>query len=577
MKKIYLFLLAGFVLLTNNSCSDYLEVDHYDILPGDYMFLNEETAEAGLIGCYDTFYPTKDAFDEIGVDLAMWGFKPQFVLANHPSMDTQASGWDKAYCTQDWAAGSDEFKILWMGHYRAITRCNTFLAGLEDMDNNLFEAGETGKKIMEAQARAIRAWNYLNLARNFGRLPMLQTGENYSNTPSKPRADTEDETWDLVIEDLAYAVNILDWKPLNGEYGRITKGFCLSYQGIAKMFQGKYEDAKNLFKQVIESNTYSLLPCYSYLFDPEAAWTEEDIFAVVMWSDWGNNMGGVNGWGPQDDHYMTAVYCAASMEYNGWGSLFISWECYNSFEDGDRRRAASMVALGETNPFTGQTLGGSGDPNYTHVKHGSEYMPNISSLKYWRMEADYWNVINQPFAIRHLRYAEVLLDYAECCFRTGDAATGWNTIKQVRERAFGKLEVDNSLAIMDPTYPIPMLPNDAIVTIPDAETYYTQYKAEKGYKADTWLVALTMERRHEFNAEYSLHYDMKRSGIIDEFLDIEYPKNTGVPPGSDEAYDDWHTYRTFESNINRLLLYPIPYQEILTNDAISESDQNPGY
>lgn len=162
MKKIYLYLLSGLFFIAFNSCSDFLDVDYYDILPGDFMFSSEENAEKGLIGCYDTFYPTKK---DAATDLAMWGFKPQFMLANHPTLDTQASGWDKAYCTQDWTASNAEFEQLWIGHYSAISRCNIFLAGLEEMDNSMFEAGEKSKKIKEAQARAIRAWNYLNLAK----------------------------------------------------------------------------------------------------------------------------------------------------------------------------------------------------------------------------------------------------------------------------------------------------------------------------------------------------------------------------------------------------------------------------
>lgn len=565
MKKIYLFLLSGFLLLTTNSCSDYLEVDYYDILPGDMIFDSEKNAEAGLIGCYDTFYPSKE--DNQGTDLAMWGFKPQFMLANHPTLDTQASGWDRAYCTQDWTASSAEFEILWVGHYRAISRCNMYLAGLENMDNIMFTNGEAGKKLLEAQARAIRAWNYLNLAKNFGRVPMLQTGESYVNTPSKPRPETEDETWNQIVEDLAYAANILDWTPINNEYGRLTKGFCIAYQAIAKMYQGKYDEAKTLFKQVIDSNTYSLVPCYSYLFDPDKAWQTEDVFAIVMWTDNGNNMGGTNGWSPQEDHYMFAVYNTASMEYNGWGSLFISWECYYSFEEGDRRRAASMVALDETNPWTEETIGANGAPN---VKTGAEYMPNISSLKYWRMKCDFWSVINQPFTMHVLRYAEILLDYAECCFRTGSDTEGWEMIRQVRERAFGNLEV----TLNDTTYPIPM--QTETVNVPDAKAFYTKYKADKGYSADAWLVAVNIERRHEFNAEYCFFYDMKRSGMLTEFLDIEYPKGVGTPPGTDEAFHDWRTYRIFDNDMNKML-FPIPEQEILTNNEIGPEDQNPGY
>jgi len=564
MKKIITVLL-GIVFLTTG-CEDYLEVDHYDILSGDLMFQSEENAEAGLIGCYDTFYPSKEDV-EAGADGSMWGYKPQYMLANHPTLDTQASGWDKAYCTEDWTSSSSEFLTMWVCSYSAISRCNTLLSGLETMDNSLFEDGEVGKKLIEAQARAIRAYNYFTLAKNFGRVPMLTAGETYANTPSKARPETIDGTWDVIIEDLAYGASVLDWSPINGEYGRITKGFCLGYEAEALMYQEKYDEAKKLFEEIINSKTYSLVPCYSYLFDPEKAWQKEDLFAIVMWTDNGNNMSGVSGWSPEEDHYMYACYTAASMEYNGWGSLFVSWECYKSFEQGDRRRSASMVALGETNPWTDQTIGANGAP---HVKTGTEYMPNISSLKYWRANCDYWSVINQPFTIHSLRYAEILLNYAECCFRTDDETNGWDAIHQVRNRAWGNLEV----TLSDSDYPIPM--QTATVEVPDAKTYYTQYKAEKGYSADVWLVAVNMERRHEFNAEYSFFYDLKRSGMMEEFINKEYPKGVGTAPGTDAAYDDWQTYRIFDYDENKML-YPIPYQEILTNGDIGPEDQNPGY
>ena len=566
MKKIIISLLSGTLLLATTGCSDYLDVDHYDILPGDYMFQSEDNVQGGLIGLYDTFYPSKED-NEAGSDGSMWGFKPHFMLANHPTMDTQASGWDKAYCTQDWTSSNSEFLALWCGYYKAISRCNVLLDGLADMENDMFRDGEKTKQQIEAQARAIRAFNYLGLAKNFGRVPMLQAGETYTNTPAKPRPDTEDETWNSIIEDLTYAASILDFKPLNGEYGRITKGFCLGFKAEALMYQEKFAEAKQIYSEIINSNEYELLPCYSYLFDMERAWTKEDIWSVVMWSDGGNNMSGVQGWSPTEDHYMFACYNTASMEYNGWGSLFISWECYNSFEPGDRRRAASMVALGETNPWSGETIGANWAPN---VKIGSEYMPNISSLKYWRVKLDYWSVINQPFALRVLRYSNVLLNYAECCFRTGDEANGWNAIDQIRDRAFGNQEV----TLSDPEYPIPM--QTETVTVPDARARYTQYKAEKGYSADVWLIAVNMERRHEHNSEYTFFYDLKRSGLIEEFINKEYPKGVGTPPGSDAAYEDWHTYRAFDHDPNKML-FPIPYQEILTNDAISSADQNPGY
>ena len=56
MKNLYKLLIGVLVLSTVTSCDDYLEVDHYDILPADFMFKTEENVLSGLNGLYDTFY-----------------------------------------------------------------------------------------------------------------------------------------------------------------------------------------------------------------------------------------------------------------------------------------------------------------------------------------------------------------------------------------------------------------------------------------------------------------------------------------------------------------------------------------
>lgn len=57
MKKSFyhILLLSALTLGTTSSCDDYLEVDHYDILPEDFMYQNETNIKSGLYGIYDTF------------------------------------------------------------------------------------------------------------------------------------------------------------------------------------------------------------------------------------------------------------------------------------------------------------------------------------------------------------------------------------------------------------------------------------------------------------------------------------------------------------------------------------------
>ena len=78
MKNLYKLLIGVLALSTVTSCDDYLEVDHYDILPADFMFKTEENVLSGLNGLYDTFYTDQHGSG----DDETWGFKPQVFAAN---------------------------------------------------------------------------------------------------------------------------------------------------------------------------------------------------------------------------------------------------------------------------------------------------------------------------------------------------------------------------------------------------------------------------------------------------------------------------------------------------------------
>ena len=261
-------------------------------------------------------------------------------------------------------------------------------------------------------------------------------------------------------------------------------------------------------------------------------------------------------------------YMCASPEYQGWGSMCLSWEFARSFEEGDKRRQYSIVALGETNPFTGEKLGI--HAGYEGLFQGSENMPQVYSLKYWRKVPGQDNYVYCPISLTFKRFAGVMLDYAECCFETGDATTGWEMIRKIRNRAWGNLEPGTTVDY----WPEGTL-NTTTVKVPDAETYYTQYKSDKGYTADVWKVALIIERRHELNAEFSLYHDLCRMDMCDEWFRCEYP-HTAANSSVEECLETGDSFRYFEFQ-DYQKLFPIPTNEILTNSAIGQANQNPGY
>ena len=439
---------------------------------------------------------------------------------------------------------------------------------------------------------------------------MLATGENYLNTPEKARAKDFTEMWDFIIADLKIAVEELDWDPLSGEYGRCTKGFALSYLGEAYMWKAyrvpdqaaaNYTLAAAALKQVIESGKYELNPSFTTLWDPGAVWTKECIWEEVLdqgskWNSW-NNLTDAHDW---------VTYFTACPAVGGWGSLYLSWEWWSSYENGDKRRDASGVTGAVPgidpawksatnygyNPYLQQSIVTDDKlTSHFHFYKDGEAAPSIWSLKTWRTARADWSAMWGPQQEYYKRYANVLFDYAECLFNLNGEAdpTAWGYINQIRNRAFGNLEVGKKDALTatylpyyqqiasfykatSPTsYPLPF--NETIVSVPNAQAYYAKVKADKGFTSPLWLVALGEERRKEFNAEWGLAQDLIRSGFMEDHINHNYPKGVGYPNTNPLVQDAWQTNRSFDY-VPAKMDMPIPTEELLKNKL---ADQNDAY
>lgn len=553
MKRVYFYIILVLSLAYSTSCNkDYLTVNRYDVVQPEELFSSEASIIKGLNGVYDMLYPDKQATSDIQQN---WNFKPQMAFSNYPALDCQAMGWDNEFTRHAWRPDKDMFEIGWLNCYKGVDRANRFIAKLNNTDPSVFANGETTKNIIMAEARAIRGFFYYYLAQNFGRVPMLAEGETYSNTPNKARAATIEDTWNFILQDFSYAAGILDWIPWKGEYGRVTKGMAKAYLAEVDMYLKDYASAKQELKDIIDSKTYSLEPSYGTIDTENHWWGRESIFEVAF-PDFDDM-----GWGAANktDALLWTSCLTASPTWGGWGALFISDESVSSYEPGDKRRVYSIVAHGETNPYTGQKL-------TDDIVTSSENMPNNSCLKWWKRVL-YTDKIYYSQSSVWMRYAAVLLNYSECLFETvgegtdGDGHTGWYYLDLIRERAWGNLEV--AIQPQFPNEPIPL--NAAPVIVPGAETFYKNDPHFKSYTADIKKVAVMNERRHEFLAEYSFWYDLSRTGMAAEFLDKEYPQNSGT--GTNRQFT-FQPYRT---------IYPIPYLEIVRNSLIGPENQNPGY
>ena len=636
MKARYFILGAALCSVTGlglTSCDneEFLNVTAYDVVDAAASYESKANAKRALNGVYDLVYPD-DNYD------GDWGFKPNLFTGCHPTIDTQATGWDKDWNVQAWNANSSELLNGWKHAYAAICRANDFLEALKDYPAENV-GGDESLKYLEGEGRALRGFFYHWLATTFGRVPMLATGENGANTPLKAKAENYAEMWDFIIEDFKAAADLLKWQPWDNQYGRATKGMALAYLGDAYMWKAYrltegangqqqelpptaeecYRLAADCFKQILDSKTYKLNESFTTLWDPASAWGPEAIWVEQL--DEGNNWGK---WNDLTSNLMLKWYTACP-ENGGWGSLYLSWEWYSCYEKGDKRREGSCYtgavpqidpnnpaydpqyegwyepAIYGVNPYLQEVLGKGATGTTTKQFHfnNGEWAPAIWSSKMWRTaSANYKGWADghwSPTPIYWKRLPNVMLDYAECCFRLGNEAEGWKQINELRQRAFGKLEDGKEKELTDKympyynsfaewvgrdegesdggmfykhrdEYPIPF--GSTVDKVEDAKTYYTRYAAEKGFSSEVWKVAVNTERRKEFNCEWCLRPDMQRSNFMKDHVLTNYPKRNvenlkDVPwTNRDYEYQEWK------------MDMPIPKDEIVKNPALV---QNPGY
>ncbi|MDD4032426.1 MAG: RagB/SusD family nutrient uptake outer membrane protein [Bacteroidales bacterium] len=551
MKKLYILPLALFMLVLASCSKDFLESPQYDKVVSDYVFRNEANVMKGLYGVYDALPGD-------------WLWAPMSHFANFLALDCQAGGWDISWTTHEFNSDFSYLQQMWYTCYQGVDRTNRFLLGMNSVDPAIFT--KVDQNVVAAEARALRAWYYLNLAMAFSEVGntgselgpvLLMEGETYSNMPEKARA-TKAETYDFIISELQFAKSKLGWEPWSDpylknakQYGRVTKGMCIAYEALAQMTVGNYAAAAPLWRELIDNGMYGLEPYYknihqiNYNFGTESIW-EVAYPAVADAGTWD---------GETNVRHWTKIKTGGQVVSGtgGWGSIYISNEWVAAFENGlttaDERLLGSIVPAGGTNPYTGEA-----------VKSGynQEGLSYNALLKYWKEKCGYYKpnmYVSQPHIL--MRLGEVYMYYAECLYRTVGADTevsglsAWKCLDVLRNRAYGNL-------------------HGAGVTVPEAKTYYTALRASKGYtKFTDFEFGLIWERRRESLNEYSLWYNFQRLGYdaTNEFLVKEYGQRAMSPSGAPDFFygKTMDTYR---------MTFPIPLQECQRNSLIV---QNEGY
>ena len=411
--KNTIIILAGVLVLFG--CSK-LEENPRSLVVSDKFYLTESQAIAAVNGTYRKLYETGqslyNSLFQIGVEMATDDYEagPRARNAHVRAI----SG-----LTHD--PSNDRMEQLWQQSYDAINAANINIDRLEKMEEKQININLRNRLIHEA--KFLRALHYFNLVRWFGAVPLVKTPvSSLTQEELYVEQATEEEVYEQIQNDLQEAVNL----PRHTAYadadrGRATSGAAKSLLSKVYLTRRFWEQARNIAKDVIETEGYSLFEEFGDVFAIDKKNGKEHIFSAQFQGNSGyegNSLASRSA--PADIPGINGDYADA---------LHVAGGLYESFEEHDVRRQITFTQ-GLTSPVDGKYYALS-RPQF-HKYYDETVVGNQEQSS-----------INLPI----IRYAEVLLIYAEAENELhGVNENARNAINAVRRRAGASLV---SIAVND--------------------------------------------------------------------------------------------------------------------------------
>ena len=267
MKNI-LFTLC-ILLLVGTSCQkDFLDLAPKSTISPANFFKTSGDAVTAVNGCYKSL--------AVG---GQYGGTFQVLMeqrADNFSDQDPSSGAGQNYQINRFSdnPGNTNLYNSWIAIYNSIFRCNTVLESVDpiNMDNTL-------KNRIKGEASFIRALNYFNLVRMWGAVPLvIKTIDPVAATSLK--RDDVATVYAQIEADLKFAAANLPATYPAADLGRVTQGAAKGLLGKVYLYQKKYNDAKTVLDEVINSKVFSLLPKVEDVFSATVKYHAEILFAV---------------------------------------------------------------------------------------------------------------------------------------------------------------------------------------------------------------------------------------------------------------------------------------------------------
>ena len=321
-KSILLSLSLALAAFTVTSCNeDLLNIPQKGVIAYEDFYQTDEDAESALVTVYHEY---------VGLFAKLTSNTPSYnIVFNAPGDELYWGGSNKDDHTA--AQEINDFRGTFTstnGHitafykkaYSVIYKANLVI------DNFGGELADSPvKKRCVAEARVIRAWCHMWLATMFGTPPLV---DHVLPGDAKPTNSDKEELWQWIINEFKEAANELPARAGKSDKDgavKVTKGAAQAFLGKALVFHGDYAAAKEPLKAVITSGNYDLVAGTKMrdLFHMAGDGCEEKILEVNFVS---NDSYGRNGrWDYQENQSLFLrqfknVYPEFTLQADGWGN-----------------------------------------------------------------------------------------------------------------------------------------------------------------------------------------------------------------------------------------------------------------
>lgn len=491
-------------LLLLASCSDFLDLDNPNKKTTQSYWQTQEDLEAGVAAIYNSLVEEAPS--------GYWAIEAmQMKECRTENFQTRNDVQGRfAISTFKNTPSTDVSSKIFRSFYIGIFRANQVIHYASQVKN----IDENKRNELVAEAKFLRGLNYFHLAIEFGDAPIITkliTDQADYFVEKSPQS----EIWKQVIADLGEAKKYLPVRYPSSQTGRATRGAAIAYLGKAYLYQGKWNEAEQEFKSLVDNEQtygYGLLDNYAELFDGQHENSKESVFEIQFSLE-----GGPDIWTGNPAMRTRATTIAqecAPGEVGGWFELFPTKVLLDAFL---KERAAD----GSFDPRALATIAWNypGCVFYTYnfvEKFGANAIWIRKNQNWWNKDEGDWKSTLNEYG---MRYADVLLMLAEAYTMQKKMPQAIPLVNRIRARA--RLEDKSAIAAT-----------------------WTQ---------DQMMKEIMHQRNLEFAREGFHFYDLRRWGTLEQVI-------------KDSKVDGYANYSS------RYEYYPIPEQELYNNPKMTQND-----